>query len=94
MNENINPEHYKGTIECIDAIEEVVRDLQGIEATDTGNIIKYMWRWKRKNGVEDLLKAKWYINHLIGYVAGGEEVRKTMEELLFDKQFNELNDED
>lgn len=61
-----HPSHYTGgNIECIDAIKEATKELQGIEATDTGNAIKYLWRWKRKNGIEDLKKAVWYIKHLI-----------------------------
>lgn len=61
-----SPAHYtKGNIECIDAIEEVVAGLAGMEAMCTGNAIKYLWRWKHKNGVEDLKKAKWYIERLI-----------------------------
>ena len=60
------PPHYSfGNIECIEAIEEVVKDLVGMEAMCTGNAIKYLWRWKHKNGVEDLKKAKWYIERLI-----------------------------
>lgn len=61
-----SPAHYtQGNIECIDAIEEAVADLVGMEAMCTGNAIKYLWRWKHKNGVEDLKKAKWYIERLI-----------------------------
>ena len=60
------PPHYSfGNIECIEAIEEVVKGLVGMEAMCTGNAIKYLWRWKHKNGVEDLKKAKWYIERLI-----------------------------
>lgn len=65
------PPHYiseKG-IETIDVIEAFTADLKGIEATDTGNIIKYICRWKHKNGLEDLKKAQWYLNHLIERVA-------------------------
>jgi hypothetical protein len=67
MIDNVNhPNHYTGgSIECIDAIKEAVKDLTGIEATDTGNAIKYLWRWSHKNGIEDLKKAIWYIKHLI-----------------------------
>lgn len=46
-------------------IEAFTSDLKGIEATDTGNIIKYICRWKHKNELEDLKKAQWYLNHLI-----------------------------
>lgn len=65
--DNVNhPSHYTGgKIECIDALEAATVDLQGIEAVCTANAIKYLWRWKKKNGVEDLEKARWYINKLI-----------------------------
>lgn len=62
-----HPPHYTaGKIECIDAIEEAIKDLSGIEAKCTGDAIKYLWRWKRKGGKQDLEKAIWYINHMIG----------------------------
>lgn len=62
----VNPDHYKqGSVECIDALAAATVNLQGIEAVCTANAIKYLWRWKQKNGVEDLRKAQWYINKLI-----------------------------
>jgi hypothetical protein len=65
--DKINPSHYtSGKVECIDAIESATQELQGIEAVCTANAIKYLWRWKQKNGKEDLKKAKWYIERLIG----------------------------
>lgn len=65
-----HPAHYisENGIEVIDVIEAFTSDLMGIEATDTGNIIKYICRWKHKNGIEDLKKAQWYLNHLINIV--------------------------
>jgi hypothetical protein len=64
-----HPSHYTGgNIECIDAIEAATEQLTGIEAACTANAIKYLWRWKRKNGIEDLKKARWYINHLIDHI--------------------------
>lgn len=61
-----SPSHYtQGSIECIEAIEQVVKDLDGMEAMCTGNAIKYLWRWKHKNGVEDLKKAVWYLQRMI-----------------------------
>lgn len=64
--DNINPNHYKqGKVECIDALEAATMNLTGIEAVCTANAIKYLWRWKEKNGVEDLKKAQWYINKLL-----------------------------
>ena len=67
MSDNVNhPAHYtQGDVECIDAIEAAVSELSGIDAVCTGNAIKYLWRWKQKNGIEDLKKARWYINRLI-----------------------------
>lgn len=60
------PAHYnQGKVECIDALETATMGLEGIEAVCTANVIKYMWRWKLKNGVEDLKKALWYLNKLI-----------------------------
>ena len=62
-----HPSHYnKGKVECIDAIETAVIGLEGIEAVCTANAIKYLWRWKQKGGTEDLKKARWYINKLLG----------------------------
>ena len=67
MTERVNhPAHYNtGGIECIDALEAATIGLEGIEAFCTANAIKYLWRWKRKNGEEELQKAIWYINRII-----------------------------
>ena len=62
----VNPKHYKhGLIECIDAIDSATTNKKGIIAVCTGNIIKYIWRCEDKNGLEDLYKAKWYLDKLI-----------------------------
>ena len=59
-----SPAHYnKSGIETIDIIESVTDD--GIESYLQGNILKYLCRYKYKNGVEDLEKARWYLNRLI-----------------------------
>ena len=74
-NDLVNhPQHYKSKsgLEVIDAIEAFTEDLQGIEAVDTANIIKYICRWKKKNGLQDLEKAQWYLNNLIEYVKENE----------------------
>ena len=65
-----HPSHYQSEngLEVIDVIEAFTSDLKGIEATDTGNIIKYICRWKNKNGLQDLKKAMWYLDHLIEHV--------------------------
>lgn len=66
-----HPSHYcRGGIECIDAIEA---SLGKDEFTGflRGNIIKYIWRYKDKNGLEDLKKAQWYLNKLIEVIKNG-----------------------
>lgn len=70
-----HPPHYTSEtgMEVIDVIEAFTINLKGIEATDTANVLKYICRWKKKNGIEDLEKALWYINHLIGYLKKREK---------------------
>lgn len=69
MTDNVNkPNHYTfGKYECIDVLTELcnANNLQGVEGFLYGNIIKYLWRYKHKNGIEDLNKAKWYLQRLI-----------------------------
>lgn len=61
-----HPSHYnKGRVECIDAIDSATVGKSGIEAVCVANIIKYLYRYEEKNGLEDVKKAKWYINKLI-----------------------------
>lgn len=68
--DNINPDHYRAStsLECI----EVMELLLGYKAVGyfcLCNAFKYMWRFKHKNGKEDLTKAGWYldwIEHKIG----------------------------
>lgn len=60
-----HPNHYtQGGIECIDALKAATVNLKGIEAICTANAIKYLWRWKHKNGVQDIDKAIWYLERL------------------------------
>ena len=67
------PQHYTaGKVECIDALEAATESLTGMEAVCTANTIKYLWRWKHKNGVEDLKKAKWYLDRLIARLEADE----------------------
>lgn len=64
------PDHYqtKSGLETIQVIEAFTDGLEGIEAVDTANVIKYICRWKKKNGLQDLKKAQWYLTHLIEHV--------------------------
>ena len=63
--DNVNhPSHYTGQYECID----VMQDVFGDEATDNFclcNAFKYIWRANKKNGLEDVKKAVWYLNKYI-----------------------------
>jgi hypothetical protein len=65
--DNVNsPSHYtQAGIECIDAITAAVSGKTGIEAVCVANVIKYLWRYEMKNGVEDVKKAQWYLNRLV-----------------------------
>lgn len=65
--DNINPSHYKqGNIEVIDFILD--QKFNYLE----GNVIKYISRYKYKNGLEDLNKARWYLDLLTEGVATNE----------------------
>lgn len=61
-----HPPHYQSEygIEVIDVIEAFTDGLNGIEAADTANIIKYACRWNKKNGIQDVEKIIWYATHL------------------------------
>ena len=60
MDQINSPTHYtSGSMEVIDAIE-------GMElGYHEGNIVKYVSRWRMKGGIQDLQKARWYLNRLI-----------------------------
>lgn len=64
--DNVNhPSHYtNGKIECIDAIESSMSK-EAFMGYCKGNIIKYIWRYEHKGGVESLEKARWYLDKLI-----------------------------
>lgn len=60
-----HPEHYtNGSIECIDALEAAMTPNE-YKGYLRGNILKYVWRYPLKGGVQDLEKASWYLNRLI-----------------------------
>ena len=65
-----HPSHYQSEtgLEVIDVIEAFTFDLYGVEAVTTGNVLKYICRWKKKNGLQDLRKCQWYLNRLIKHV--------------------------
>jgi len=62
-----NPEHYaSGKVECIDAIESALTP-EEFRGYLKGNIMKYVWRERKKSGVESLRKAEWYQKRLIKF---------------------------
>lgn len=72
--DNINPNHYKGkSMEVINVLEEFTEGVSGVKAVCMGNVIKYILRWHKKNGLEDLYKARWYLDRLIGYIRKEED---------------------
>lgn len=66
----VNPGHYKSKngLEVIDCIEAFTEDLTGIEAVCVANILKYICRYKKKNGLQDVLKSRWYCEKLIKHL--------------------------
>ena len=61
----INPGHYThGQIECIEAIQSQLTE-EEYRGYLKGQIVKYIWREKHKNGQEDVSKAQWYLTRLV-----------------------------
>src|SRR6056297_2055046 len=68
-----SPSHYRsGNIECIEAIEEALTD-EELRGYFKGNCLKYLWREQYKNQLEDLRKAKWYLDRLVSNVEAGRD---------------------
>jgi hypothetical protein len=67
MTDRVNhPPHYtQGNVECIDALAAATVGKTGIQAVCVANIVKYLWRYEQKAGVEDVKKARWYLDRLI-----------------------------
>lgn len=72
-----HPEHYSGDggVECMDAMRSMMSGelyaLPPFAAYWWGCAFKYLWRWRRKNGVEDLKKARQCIDYLVEEIEGG-----------------------
>lgn len=63
MADNVNhPSHYEtGKFECIEVMQEVF-GTEAVQNFCVCNAFKYLYRHRRKNGKEDIEKARWYIN--------------------------------
>jgi hypothetical protein len=83
MDDPVNhPSHYTdadGGIECIEAIEASMA-MEAFKGFLKGNCQKYLWRYEKKNGAEDLKKARWYLERLIGIVELEEAMEKASKE--------------
>lgn len=65
LDTKVHPEHYTyGKYECIDILKDVLGE-EGFKEFCRGNVFKYLWRYNHKNGKEDLLKAKYYLEKLV-----------------------------
>jgi hypothetical protein len=68
LSDPINPVHYKHLpAEAIDIIEAAIAKAPSNQyAFLQGQVIKYLLRCWSKKGIEDLRKAKWYLDRLVG----------------------------
>lgn len=68
MSDPINPSHYDSQdgseIDCLRA-QFAMLGAERMRGYHAGNVLKYLWRWDRKNGVEDLRKAVRHIEFLV-----------------------------
>lgn len=66
VKDNVNhPEHYEtGKYECINVMEEAL-GIDAVKGFCLCNAFKYIYRCQRKNGVEDIEKAQWYLDKYI-----------------------------
>ena len=85
MHDLVNsPSHYQGSIECIEAIEASM-STEAFKGALKANVIKYVWRYEKKKGSEDLRKAQWYLERLIAIreqeEAKAEETMKQSKEV-------------
>ena len=79
MGDNVNhPDHYQNIagVEAIDILNDVVKDLPGKQAAMLWNTMKYLLRFQKKNGVEDLKKAQNYLQYLIDDIEATKDAAK------------------
>lgn len=95
MKDNVNhPDHYQNIagVEAIDILNDMVKDLPGKQAAMLWNSMKYLFRFQNKNGVEDLKKARNYLDYLIADIEATNEAAKNImansSEVLWDTWFS------
>jgi hypothetical protein len=80
MTDFVNhPPHYQGSIECIEAIEASMSP-EAFKGALKANVMKYIWRYEHKGGLESLQKAQWYLTRLIATV----EVEEGRKQAIYD----------
>ena len=88
MGDNVNhPDHYQNIagVEAIDILNDVVKDLPGKQAAMLWNTLKYLLRFQKKNGLEDLEKAQNYLQYLIDDI---EATQKASKDILWDTLYS------
>ena len=88
MGDKVNhPDHYQNIagVEAIDILNDVVKDLPGKQAAMLWNTLKYLLRFQKKNGVEDLMKAQNYLQYLIDDI---EAVQEAAKDILWDTWYS------
>ena len=75
------PSHYagQGEIECIDFIEIMIKNYNGVVAGSLFNTLKYTWRTHDKNGKQDLEKALWYAKKAATKIELDKDISPCME---------------
>ena len=87
MGDNVNhPDHYQNIagVEAIDILNDVVKDLPGKQAAMLWNTLKYLLRFQKKNGLEDLKKAQNYLQWLIDDIDSSKDLQENKTEMLWD----------
>ena len=82
MGDNVNhPDHYQNIagVEAIDILNDVVKDLPGKQAAMLWNTLKYLLRFQKKNGLEDLKKAQNYLQYLIDDIEAVHDAAKNIQ---------------
>ena len=89
--DNVNhPSHYEtGKYECFDVMREALGD-DIVKGFCLGNAFKYIYRTGRKNGLEDIKKAQWYIEHYIQICEGTCEELKCSEGCTDDEECDDI----
>lgn len=84
MGDNANYYQNIAGVEAIDILNDVVKDLPGKQAAMLWNTLKYLLRFQKKNGVEDLKKAQNYLQRLIDETGEVKDLTGKDSEMLWD----------